>query len=379
MRATITGSEFSARLGDKRMLMSDITSAVRRRWVLALVCLALILAATVAAVQRSGPTYQSHATVLLVPPHISSSQPTSGPDYTQGNPLFYLGALEQTRDVLIGSLTSRRTQAELGSKFPGSTYGVAPDLLNSAAVLELTVGSNSAAETTALLEALTQEAPQSLALVQDGLRVPGNARITSQVLAKDASPTVSHKGQIRLGIEVAAALALLSLFLIAGIDSILRTRRRRHDDAVGDDPEGGEMVEPDEMSDEEHVSEVRPGVAEAPAAPSAAEPTTPSVVRPDEPDPAASPTAPEGPAEEVGVDVAGEAPEASDDAAGKTDQGPVQEGPDEAGREGPDADTSEPPLDNVRSLVKVPRGQKPKRRIGGGRPTTSSRGRARSR
>ena len=139
MRATIVGSEFSARLGDKRMLMSDITSAVRRRWVLAVVCLALILLATVAAVQRSGPTYQSHATVLLVPPHIPRSQPTSGPDYTQGNPLFYLGALEQTRDVLIGSLTSRRTQAEVVRRFPGSSYDVAPDLLNSAAVVELTV------------------------------------------------------------------------------------------------------------------------------------------------------------------------------------------------------------------------------------------------
>ena len=133
-----------------------------------------------------------------------------------------------------------------------------------------------------------RQAPQNLAIVQDGLKVLEVARITSQMLAKDAAPTVSHKGQVRLAIEVAAALALVSLFLIAGIDSILRTRRRQRVGVEID--QVGDVVGPDPAAGEERLPEVAVRVPEAPASPPAAERTTPSVVSPVEPA-AAPPTA----------------------------------------------------------------------------------------
>ena len=208
------------------MFMSDISGSLRRRWALSVVGFGLVVGAMSLAMVGTNPAYQSEASMLLLPPPVSPGSIT-GPDFTKGNPLFYLTAMDQSRDVLIGSLTSKQTQDALGRRFPGATYTVTPDVLGSSAVLALTVKSGSAAETSAMLDGLMRLVPSSLRLVQAQLGVRTDALITSQPLAKDPKPTVSHKPQIRRAIEAGAGVGLLCLFLIAAVDSIVLTRQRK--------------------------------------------------------------------------------------------------------------------------------------------------------
>lgn len=322
--------------------MSDISGTLRRRWVLSLICLGLVLSGAAVALHETRPTFQSQANVLLLPPSIPRTPPTVGPDFTHGNPLFYLTGLDQTRDVLIGSLTSKETQASLGKSFPGGTFGVTPDLLNSSAVVVLTVKSGSAAETSAMLAQLLALIPRNLALVQAGLGVKPSAQITSHTLAQDPRPTVSHKSQIRRGIEVAGALGLLCLFLIAGIDSVLLTLKRR---GRG----GGDAGGPSDArgrEGEDRSSTHRAGEEEG------------------------APTAPEHPVTAPALVGWHRRAPGSDDATGDT-------GGDDDVREHTGDGTGETSSGNVRPLTKVSRNKRSKGPMGTGKQATSYRGRSR--
>ncbi len=235
------------------MFMSDITGALKRRWVLALVCLGLMVTATGFVMRQSGPTYSYTATGLLLPPSVSRVKPATGPDYTRGNPLFFLDSLNQSRDILIGSLTSSGTQIELRKAFPDVDYKVTPDLLGSGPLVVLTTKSSSDAAAKAAIDALVALAPQRLGEVQSQLGVAQNAQITLHVLSKDSTPAVSHKAEIRKGIEVAAALGLLSVFLIGGVDSILVARERRRRDSAASQEVLPDEVVPDEVVPDEVV------------------------------------------------------------------------------------------------------------------------------
>ena len=215
------------------MFMGDIFGALRRQWILALLCLVLALSATLLTVQRSKPTYSYSSTLLLLPPKVSRVTDPSTPDYTHGNPLFFLNSLDQTRDILIGSMTSGETQEEVADRFGAVTYTVTPDILGSGPVIVVTAEATSDAAAAAAREELVKLVPDRLTKLQSQVGVETSAMITATAITDDATPAISHKAQVRSAITTFGALVVLALFFIGIVDAlrVARSNRRRRKSA----------------------------------------------------------------------------------------------------------------------------------------------------
>lgn len=198
-----------------------------RRRVLTLLALVLAVGSGVAYAVHTGPSYSYSSTVLLLPPDTARKQAEGHVDYTAGNPLFYLGSLEQARDILVSSMSSNDTQEVLLRQFPGATFTVSGDALSSSPVVVVSTTSKDRTAAGGLVRAVTARVPGVLAGIQTQLRIDAGSRITSDVLVTDTRPAVSHKGQIRRAIMATGGLGLVLLFLIGALDAWLRGRGRR--------------------------------------------------------------------------------------------------------------------------------------------------------
>ncbi|WP_141014141.1 Wzz/FepE/Etk N-terminal domain-containing protein [Nocardioides sambongensis] len=202
----------------------------RRRW-FALAAIVLTVAGAVALGLRASPSYSYSSTVLLLPPELSRVQEPDTVDYTKGNPLFYLGSLTQSRDILINGLSARDIQSDLAKAYPTTAFAIEPDILSSTPVVVITATSSSDAEASAAAAQLTAMVPTELAQLQAGLGVEEDAQITSHDVLEDTTPEVSHKGQIRQALVGGAGLALLLMLAIGAIDGLLRARAARRSNA----------------------------------------------------------------------------------------------------------------------------------------------------
>ena len=206
--------------------MEDTSSVLRRRWVAAVVALLAVVAAAGVVVQRTPAVWSYSSTVLLLPPEVSRVANEDGPDYTRGNPLFYLGSVTETRDILVGVMMAKDAAEEVAEEFPGITYSATPDVLGSAPVVVLTVQGSDRVVAGEAVTAITDSVPRHLNEIQGGLEIKKGARITAYTLTRQASPTASHKDRIRAGVMVGGALGLLALFAIGAGDALLQSRRR---------------------------------------------------------------------------------------------------------------------------------------------------------
>lgn len=205
--------------------MSGIGGLLRRRWKLSVLTFVLCVLAAAGAGLSASPTYSFSSTVLLLPPKINVKAEPGTVDYTRGNPLFYLGALNQTRDILIGSLSSQAQQADLAQRYPGVVVAAAPDVLGSGPVIVVEASGTSAEQVAAAAKYRVRSLPALLSGMQRGLGIAPDAMVTSNLITEDREPTVSHKSQIRMGIGAGGAIAALGLVLIAVIDTLARGRR----------------------------------------------------------------------------------------------------------------------------------------------------------
>lgn len=205
--------------------MEEILGAIRRRWILGALGLVVSIAAMVGAMSTVGPTYAYGGTILLLPPAISTHLPPGTVDYTRGNPLFYLGALSQSRDILISQLDSKQVQQEMGHRFPGVAYSASSDILNSGPVVVLTTSGSSSQLAKSAIDYLAQATPRTLATLQERLGINTDARIRSEALTTDDTPTVSHKAALRRAIFAGGAVAALCLLSIMLLDNLLLRRR----------------------------------------------------------------------------------------------------------------------------------------------------------
>lgn len=203
--------------------MGSLMAALWRRKLLTLLAALLAVGVGYGVAMQGGPTYSYSATTLLLPPGPARAVAPNAVDYTAGNPLFYLGNLGQARDILIGAMTSKDVEEEISDKYPGMTYSVGADVLNSAPVVILNATGPDEEASKALVADLVQQLPSVLASVQEGVGVDAAAQITSYPLTADADPEISHKAQLRSAIVAVGAAAVALAFLIGAIDGLVRS------------------------------------------------------------------------------------------------------------------------------------------------------------
>ncbi|MFT4287059.1 hypothetical protein [Nocardioides sp.] len=224
--------------------MGSLIAALWRRKLLTALAALLAAVAGYVVAMTGGPTYSYSATTVLLPPGPARNVAPDTTDYTLGNPLFFLGNLNQARDILIGAMTSKDVEAAIARKYPGTTYSVDGDVLSSAPVVVLTAIGSDEQISKDLVGDLVARLPVVLADVQQGVGVEADAQITSYQLTAEAEPVVSHKAQLRSAIVAVGASAVVLIFLIGAIDGLLRARQARRRDPESPEEMPEELPEP---------------------------------------------------------------------------------------------------------------------------------------
>ncbi|MBB2890153.1 hypothetical protein [Flexivirga oryzae] len=171
------------------------------------------------ALRASGVTYEAKAMLLLLPP--GATVPKAG------NPYLNLGSMQPVVGVLSDSMLSQQTALTVKDVSPTATYTVAPDPATSGAVLVVDVTDSTSAGASKVLKTLTTLAPQRLDQLQVAANTPASGRITTDLVAEDTKPIVSHKSQQRAGL-LALALGLAATVLGASfVDGLVARRRSR--------------------------------------------------------------------------------------------------------------------------------------------------------
>jgi len=201
------------------LYLSNLGMILRRRWVLALVGLALSAGLAVAGYFIAKPSYQATASILLLPP--ASTVPA------EGNPFLQLGGLGLTVDLLGKALSDQAVTQQIEDLSPTAEAVVSADPSSSGPILRIQVQDKSEASALEIRDLLVDMTPSRLADLQSTVGVDGTNRVTSSVLVIDA--VAEPVGRDRLvGAVVGGVVGLgLSLVLLALIDSALLRREAR--------------------------------------------------------------------------------------------------------------------------------------------------------
>lgn len=209
----------------------DLAAVIRsllRRWYVVLAGLLITGAAGYAVLTQIPPTYTASGTVLLLPPTAT----------VEGeNPLLQLGGLEQPASLVVAYLAGSSARAEFAETFPTAEYDIVVDPLSRGPLLVVTMQDVTEQGTMDALQALLDQVPATLDLLQDDVAAPAVARLGSTPLTVDVEPTVSSKDALRAVVVVGVGGIALTLLLAVGIDGVSRQRRsRRATKATGSGP-----------------------------------------------------------------------------------------------------------------------------------------------
>ena len=207
------------------MDLADFGRALRRRWYLTLLVVALAIAVAILGWGKAKPTYTAAGTILLMPPaSVVDAKPTDGAAYSAQNPLLYLGGLTEARDAVVSSFSTETTRADIEDNFH-STVEVTSKDGSTAPIIVFSVEGTDASQVEAGLKHLVSTASPRLAQLQDGLKVAAKDRVTFETLSVDDKATASHKKQLELAVVGFAGVLGLGLLLIALIDGRRQARR----------------------------------------------------------------------------------------------------------------------------------------------------------
>lgn len=203
------------------MYVRDLAVSMLRRWYFLAIAIAITVGACLYASKSIPPTFQTEASVVLIPP--------ASEEYPNANRFLELSGLSQAVDVLSRALNADETHELVHQTAPAGKFEVVKDGATSAPVLIITVQAASAAETVALVDAVLQQVPVSLSALQSALSIDPGAEISSMPLARDGEPQLSQKSRLR----AIAALTILCLgasaLAIGALDGLLLARAARRE------------------------------------------------------------------------------------------------------------------------------------------------------
>lgn len=220
------------------MQFKDLWSALARRWYLLLLAIAVAIGGAVGVASVVGPTYETQAAVLILPPGSTGS----GSSQTVGNPFLSLAGVSQVRDVVIRTMMSKTFLEQLCSSSgdaayeqmtgqlcrqspAGITFEATPDFTSGAPMILVTVSSESPTTGGTALVAITDRVPGILSELQADLGLRPKALISSTPVVMDLQPDVVHKQQIRAGLLAGVGLFGFCLLGIALLDGALHKKR----------------------------------------------------------------------------------------------------------------------------------------------------------
>lgn len=216
------------------MYLRDLLRSLGRRWYFVLVGLAVTAGLCVAVFQVVPVSYNSQASVVLLPPKTSTG--------ADGNPFLYLGGLSQAVDVLTRTINSDATAKPLLKANPGAKFTIAADATTTGPIILITSTAPTSDRAQAMTSSVLAATTTALDSVQSQLSVKSQSLISVMTIAVDTKGKLDEKTRAQALIGAGAAGTVLTIILTGLVDGLLRSRRRRN--APPTDDTGGPLLEP---------------------------------------------------------------------------------------------------------------------------------------
>jgi uncharacterized protein involved in exopolysaccharide biosynthesis len=242
------------------MYLRDLLRSLGRRWYFVLVGLAVTAGLCVAAFRVIPVSYNSEASVVLLPPK-TSTEPN-------GNPFLYLGGLSQAVDVLTRTINSDATAKPLLKANPGAEFTIAADATTTGPIILITSTAPTSARAQAMTSAVLTAVPIALDGIQSELSVKPQSQISVMTIAVDEKGKLDAKVRTQAVIGIGAVGAVLTILLTGLIDGLLRSRRRRNAPAADDAPDSPLAS----VAADKTANSVKPARAAAPRKPAVRKP-----------------------------------------------------------------------------------------------------------
>lgn len=185
-----------------------------RRWYVVLVCLVLTAGGVYAISRTVQATYQSSATVTLLPPDSVVTE--------EGNPYLFMGGLDQALSVLAVKLNSTDVAEMLIEG--DETYSVEKDAIGPGPLINITAEARSGPASAELRDRILDRLPQDLRQMQDQLGVTAESQIGAMTVVQSAEPTKMVKEQVRAMLAVAALGIGMTVGIVGLFDRWMLTR-----------------------------------------------------------------------------------------------------------------------------------------------------------
>ncbi|WP_394768412.1 hypothetical protein [Lacisediminihabitans sp.] len=202
------------------MYLRDLVRSLGRRWYFVLLGLALTAGLCVAALRVVPVSYNSEASIVLLPPK-TSTEPN-------GNPFLYLGGLSQAVDVLTRTISSDETAKPLLKANPGAKFTIAADVTTTGPIILITSNAPTAAGAQAMTSSVLEAVPTALDSIQSELAVKPQSKISVMTIAVDAKGKLDAKTRTQAVIGIGAVGIVLTILLTGLVDGLMRSRRRRN-------------------------------------------------------------------------------------------------------------------------------------------------------
>ncbi|MGO9080046.1 MAG: hypothetical protein ACLQDY_13540 [Streptosporangiaceae bacterium] len=196
--------------------------SLRRNWLVAVTGLFVTICLTAAAFVMVPASYVATDQIALIPP---IPKPTTANGGTI-NPYLGLAGLDSMAAVVALAMTDEATGQAL-AKAGVSQYTVEPNPLSAGPILILQVQASTPAAASNALDALTRQAPLTVARLQREASIASSAFVTVQVISRPSLPARSGKTQLRAVILVFILGIVLTLLAVAFVDAWRIRRRQR--------------------------------------------------------------------------------------------------------------------------------------------------------
>jgi len=199
------------------MSLSTIWRIVLRRWYVALAGLLITIGLAAGGAVLSPPTYEAHATILLLPP--KSNQ--------QLNPYLNLGGMQEPSDVISRALSDTETSDAIAAAGGSGKYSIARDTSTSGPIILITADATSGPQALRTAQLLIDRVGPEFDKLQAQQNVPASAYIKVLTLGKDQQAKVQRKSQLRAIIAAVAVGIVLTILLVGYTERRFARRARR--------------------------------------------------------------------------------------------------------------------------------------------------------
>lgn len=200
-------------------MLLNVIRVIARRWYVVLLGLLLTAGLAFGAMLTTPAEFKSRALLLLLP-----SEEAVGEG---GNPFLALSGLEQPASLVTAYFTSTAAQEAVAERSGTASYVVELDAQVRGPVILVEVTDQTAVQSLATLDYLTQRVQEELRRLQDEVGAPESSIIGSMLLTRDAEAAEDDSAMIRLVIAAVAAGLAGTLFLAFGVDGFMARRSTR--------------------------------------------------------------------------------------------------------------------------------------------------------